>query len=191
MTLHNAKGLEFDAVFLVGLEDGIFPHSRAIDSGELDEERRLCYVGITRARRHLAITWARRRALYGPPQTQVPSRFLRELPHDALDEASPEALSGRPGAGGPTRPRADFSRIGRMGAPRGGGSGGAAGRPAWPGWGCGAAATCRPTGRRRPRTRRRGPRASGSATSSSARARSPAWTATSSSCASAGPARSG
>ncbi len=127
MTLHNAKGLEFDAVFLVGLEDGIFPHSRAIDSGELDEERRLCYVGITRARRHLAITWARRRALYGPPQTQVPSRFLRELPHDALDEASPEALSGRPGAGGPMRPRADFSRLGRMGAPRAGGASGGGG----------------------------------------------------------------
>ncbi|MGX6449110.1 ATP-dependent helicase, partial [Patulibacter sp. S7RM1-6] len=121
MTLHNAKGLEFDAVFLVGVEDGVFPHSRAIDAGELDEERRLCYVGITRARRHLAITWARRRALYGPPQTQVPSRFLRELPHDALDESSPDHLSGRPGPGLPTRPRADLSRIGRMDRPRGGG----------------------------------------------------------------------
>jgi DNA helicase-2/ATP-dependent DNA helicase PcrA len=120
MTLHNAKGLEYDAVFLVGLEDGIFPHSRAIDSGELEEERRLAYVGITRARRHLAITWARRRAMYGPPQSQVPSRFLRELPHEALDESSPEALSGQPSFGDASRGRRDFSRIGRIG---GGGTG--------------------------------------------------------------------
>jgi len=115
MTLHNAKGLEYDAVFLVGLEDGIFPHSRAIDSGELEEERRLAYVGITRARRHLAITWARRRAMYGPPQSQVPSRFLRELPHEALDDASPEAMSGQPSFGGSERGRRDFSSIGRIG----------------------------------------------------------------------------
>ncbi|WP_026912266.1 ATP-dependent helicase [Patulibacter minatonensis] len=115
MTLHNAKGLEYDAVFLVGLEDGIFPHSRAIDSGELEEERRLAYVGITRARRHLAITWARRRAMYGPPQSQVPSRFLRELPHEALDETSPEAMSGQPSFGGSERGRRDFSQIGRIG----------------------------------------------------------------------------
>jgi DNA helicase-2/ATP-dependent DNA helicase PcrA len=128
MTLHNAKGLEFDAVFLVGCEDGVFPHSRAIDAGELEEERRLAYVGITRARRHLALTWARRRALYGPPQSQVPSRFLRELPTEALDDQSPDAMSGQPGGGMPSRGRSDFSRIGRIGGPRpdaGGGSGAA------------------------------------------------------------------
>jgi DNA helicase-2/ATP-dependent DNA helicase PcrA len=120
MTLHNAKGLEYDAVFLVGLEDGIFPHSRAIDSGELEEERRLAYVGITRARRHLAITWARRRAMYGPPQSQVPSRFLRELPHEALDPTSPDSLTGQPSFGDSARGRRDFSAIGRIG--RGGSS---------------------------------------------------------------------
>ncbi len=127
MTLHNAKGLEYDAVFLVGCEDGIFPHSRAIDAGELEEERRLCYVGLTRARKHLALTWARRRALYGPPQPQVPSRFLRELPLESLDEHSPEALSG---AVQPTpRPRferdAPGARSGGIGSvARGRGTGG-------------------------------------------------------------------
>jgi DNA helicase-2/ATP-dependent DNA helicase PcrA len=119
MTLHNAKGAEYDAVFLVGCEDGIFPHSRAIDSGELEEERRLCYVGLTRARRHLALTWARRRALYGPPQQQYPSRFLRELPVEALDADSPEALTGASAAAA-TRGRGDFSRIGRIGGEGGG-----------------------------------------------------------------------
>jgi DNA helicase-2/ATP-dependent DNA helicase PcrA len=128
MTLHNAKGLEYDAVFLVGVEDGIFPHSRAIDSGELEEERRLAYVGITRARRHLAITWARRRAMYGPPQSQVPSRFLRELPAEALDDLSPEAMTGQPSFGGSERGRRDFSSIGRIGR----GSSGGASRPGGP-----------------------------------------------------------
>lgn len=123
MTLHNAKGAEYDAVFLIGCEDGIFPHSRAIDSGELEEERRLCYVGLTRARRHLALTWARRRALYGPPQAQYPSRFLRELPKDALDEASGDALTGST-ASSASRGRTDLSRIGRIGAPGRGFSGG-------------------------------------------------------------------
>jgi DNA helicase-2/ATP-dependent DNA helicase PcrA len=115
MTLHNAKGAEYDAVFLIGCEDGVFPHSRAIDSGELEEERRLCYVGLTRARRHLALTWARRRALFGPPQAQYPSRFLRELPKDALDDESGDALTGSTSAA--ARGRTDLSRIGRIGAP--------------------------------------------------------------------------
>ncbi len=124
MTLHNAKGAEYDAVFLIGCEDGVFPHSRAIDSGELEEERRLCYVGLTRARRHLALTWARRRALYGPPQQQYPSRFLRELPSEALDEESGDALTGSTSAA--ARGRSDFSGIGRLGGPRGdAGAGGA------------------------------------------------------------------
>ena len=61
MTLHNAKGLEFPIVFMIGMEDGVFPHSRAIDEGDLEEERRLAYVGITRAMRDLTLTYARRR----------------------------------------------------------------------------------------------------------------------------------
>jgi len=118
MTLHNAKGLEYDAVFLVGCEDGVFPHSRAIDAGELDEERRLAYVGVTRARRHLALTWSRRRALYGPPQPQMPSRFLRELPADVLDDLSSEATSAH--APIPTlRERPGPGSVGRIGRPAG------------------------------------------------------------------------
>jgi DNA helicase-2/ATP-dependent DNA helicase PcrA len=84
MTLHTAKGLEFPAVFLVGMEDGVFPHMRALaEPAELEEERRLCYVGITRARRHLFVSHAWRRYLWGSTQFNIPSRFLRELP-DAL-----------------------------------------------------------------------------------------------------------
>ncbi|MBI4365437.1 MAG: UvrD-helicase domain-containing protein [Deltaproteobacteria bacterium] len=81
MTMHMAKGLEFDAVFLVGLEEGLFPHSRAMDDPEdLEEERRLCYVGMTRARKHLTMTYALRRRLHGREQYNVPSRFLEEIP---------------------------------------------------------------------------------------------------------------
>ena len=65
MTLHNAKGLEYRAVFIIGCEDGVFPHSRSIDEGNLEEERRLCYVGLTRARELLTLTHARRRSLFG------------------------------------------------------------------------------------------------------------------------------
>ena len=81
MTLHNAKGLEYDTVFIVGMEDGVFPHSRALDEGEEEEERRLCYVGITRARERLYLTSARTRRLYGGhAESTMPSRFLEELP---------------------------------------------------------------------------------------------------------------
>ena len=81
MTLHNAKGLEYDTVFIIGCEDGVFPHSRALDEGEEEEERRLCYVGITRARQRLYLTSARTRRLYGGrAEAAVPSRFLDELP---------------------------------------------------------------------------------------------------------------
>lgn len=81
MTLHNAKGLEFDTVFIVGMEDGVIPHSRALDEGEEEEERRLCYVGITRARQRLYLTSARTRRLYGGrAEATMPSRFLDELP---------------------------------------------------------------------------------------------------------------
>ena len=80
MTLHNAKGLEYDTVFMIGCEDGAFPHMRALEEGGEEEERRLCYVGITRARRRLYMTWARERRLFGRAERNLPSRFIDELP---------------------------------------------------------------------------------------------------------------
>ena len=94
MTLHNAKGLEFPVVFLIGLEDGVFPHSRAIESGDLEEERRLCYVGITRARRELYLTFARTRSLYGSTDWNLPSRFIDEVPAELTDR--PERAAPKP-----------------------------------------------------------------------------------------------
>ena len=85
MTMHSAKGLEFPQVFLVGFEDGLFPGMRAIgDKEEMEEERRLCYVAITRAKKHLTITHARQRMLYGRTSAALASRFLREIPEDCL-----------------------------------------------------------------------------------------------------------
>ena len=80
MTLHNAKGLEYDTVFIVGCEEGAFPHMRALEEGGEEEERRLCYVGITRARQRLYMTWARERRLFGRAERNLPSRFVDELP---------------------------------------------------------------------------------------------------------------
>ena len=89
MTLHSAKGLEFPVVFLVGVEEGIFPHSRvAVDLAEMEEERRLCYVGITRAMRELYITNALTRTLYGQTKSNPPSRFLTEIPSEAIVEVT-------------------------------------------------------------------------------------------------------
>ena len=80
MTIHSAKGLEFDNVFIIGLEEGIFPHSNSFDSQEgLEEERRLCYVAITRARKRLWIVNAKRRILYGLDSCNPPSRFVNEI----------------------------------------------------------------------------------------------------------------
>jgi DNA helicase-2/ATP-dependent DNA helicase PcrA len=80
MTLHMSKGLEFDHVFIVGCEEGLLPHSRSYDTTEnIEEERRLLYVGITRARRHVVLSWSRVRALYGRETYQMPSGFLREI----------------------------------------------------------------------------------------------------------------
>nr|MBA3299661.1 UvrD-helicase domain-containing protein [Thermoleophilaceae bacterium] len=94
MTLHNAKGLEYDVVFMIGVEDGVFPHSRSIEAGDIEEERRLCYVGVTRARRQLYLTYARTRALYGGREWNVPSRFLGEIPPELTDaEEQPSARS--------------------------------------------------------------------------------------------------
>jgi DNA helicase-2/ATP-dependent DNA helicase PcrA len=80
MTLHNAKGLEFRAVFMIGMEETIFPHSRSIEENTLEEERRLAYVGMTRAQERLTLTHAMRRSLYGRADANLPSRFLDELP---------------------------------------------------------------------------------------------------------------
>jgi DNA helicase II / ATP-dependent DNA helicase PcrA len=86
MTLHNAKGLEFDVVFMVGMEDGVFPHYRSMgDAGQLEEERRLAYVGVTRARRRLYLTHAWGRSLFGGQSFNPPSRFLSEIPVNLLD----------------------------------------------------------------------------------------------------------
>ena len=79
MTIHSAKGLEFDVVFLIGMEEGIFPHNISLMEDGLEEERRLCYVGITRARDILYLTNAKRRMLYGKDTMNMPSRFIDEI----------------------------------------------------------------------------------------------------------------
>ncbi|MEA2844335.1 MAG: ATP-dependent helicase UvrD/PcrA [Actinomycetota bacterium] len=100
MTLHTAKGLEFDGVFLIGLEDGVFPHLRSLgEPDELEEERRLCYVGITRARRRLYLSHAWSRMLFGSTQYNPPSRFLKEIPAHLTDLVE-GSRSRRRGGGG-------------------------------------------------------------------------------------------
>jgi DNA helicase II / ATP-dependent DNA helicase PcrA len=85
MTLHNAKGLEFRAVFLIGMEEGVFPHARSLEEQGLEEERRLCYVGLTRARERLVLTHAAARSLWGSRSYNLPSRFLDELPEEEIE----------------------------------------------------------------------------------------------------------
>jgi DNA helicase-2/ATP-dependent DNA helicase PcrA len=92
MTLHNAKGLEYPVVIIIGCEEGIFPHSRSLDEGTLEEERRLAYVGMTRAMRSLTMTHARRRNVFGSAAYGLPSRFLSEIPLETVDRQG--ALSG-------------------------------------------------------------------------------------------------
>jgi len=90
MTLHAAKGLEFPIVFMVGVEQGLFPNHRAIDDpASLEEERRLCYVGITRAQEQLFLTYAQQRRLWGSREPAIPSQFLQELPQDLINHSSP------------------------------------------------------------------------------------------------------
>ena len=97
MTLHSAKGLEFDQVFLCGLEEGLFPHQRSVEEpGRLEEERRLCYVGITRARKDLTLSYAEHRRLHGTENYCMPSRFIREIPAELVDEIRPRIQVSRP-----------------------------------------------------------------------------------------------
>ena len=90
MTLHTAKGLEFPLVFLVGMEEGLFPSSMSMDEpGRVEEERRLCYVGITRAREHLMLCYAESRRHYGNENYNPPSRFINEIPAELMVEVRP------------------------------------------------------------------------------------------------------
>jgi ATP-dependent DNA helicase UvrD/PcrA len=97
MTLHSAKGLEFPLLFLCGLEDGLFPHQRSLnDTNGLEEERRLCYVGLTRARDELYLSYAEQRRLHGNDTYGTPSRFLREIPPELIEEVRPQMRVSRP-----------------------------------------------------------------------------------------------
>lgn len=97
MTLHAAKGLEFPLVFMCGMEEGLFPHQLSLEEpGRLEEERRLCYVGITRAKQQLYLTYAEKRRLHGQEVYPVPSRFLREIPAHLIHEVRPRASITRP-----------------------------------------------------------------------------------------------
>ncbi len=97
MTLHSAKGLEFPLVFLCGLEDGLFPHQRSLaDADGLEEERRLCYVGLTRAQKQIYLTYAERRRLHGTDNYGTPSRFIQEIPQELLEEVRPALSVSRP-----------------------------------------------------------------------------------------------
>ncbi|MBD8881165.1 ATP-dependent DNA helicase [Rhodanobacter sp. 7MK24] len=104
MTLHSAKGLEFPLVFLVGLEEGLFPSQRSTeDEGRLEEERRLAYVGITRARERLVVSYAESRRMHGTEMLARPSRFLAEMPAELIDEVRPRVQVSRPLYAGASR----------------------------------------------------------------------------------------
>lgn len=119
MTLHNAKGLEFPVVFITGMEEGLFPHSRSLDEARLEEERRLCYVGLTRARERLYLSHARSRTLHGAGGFRVPSRFLSELPPRLL-EFRGSSFGATAGKEGRTAGRRYLSDDRRFGAPTSG-----------------------------------------------------------------------
>jgi DNA helicase-2/ATP-dependent DNA helicase PcrA len=115
MTLHNAKGLEYRAVFMLGVEEGIFPHSRSIEENDVEEERRLCYVGMTRAKERLTMLHAARRSLYGRSDANLPSRFLDELPAEGVERERlrPTSWSGYnvPAASRQVTPRAEMPSL--------------------------------------------------------------------------------
>jgi DNA helicase-2/ATP-dependent DNA helicase PcrA len=116
MTLHSAKGLEFELLFLCGMEDGLFPHQRSLnDAAGLEEERRLCYVGLTRAKRELYVTHAEQRRLHGEERFSVPSRFLREIPAELIEEVRPAMVVSRPvyRRAAPAEPIAGGVRLGQ------------------------------------------------------------------------------
>src|SRR5258708_22563879 len=97
MSMHAAKGLEFPVVFIAGMEDGLFPHSRSVeDKDELEEERRLFYVGMTRAERRLFLTSAAPRRVFGEDQATEPSRFIDEVPAELVDRIAPAFRSALP-----------------------------------------------------------------------------------------------
>ena len=96
MTLHSAKGLEFPVVYLVGMEQGLFPHQRSLDDGDVAEERRLCYVGLTRARERLFLSHAEIRRIHGSEHIAPPSQFLRDIPAECISETRPRASIIRP-----------------------------------------------------------------------------------------------
>jgi DNA helicase-2/ATP-dependent DNA helicase PcrA len=120
MTMHSAKGLEFPLVFLCGMEDGLFPHQRSVaDPNGLEEERRLCYVGMTRAKLSLYVTYAEQRRLHGMDNYTQPSRFIAEIPEEFVEEVRPKVhvsrpVSGARRSGGSTRPGAELGiRLGQ------------------------------------------------------------------------------
>lgn len=116
MTLHNAKGLEYQHVFIIGMEEGTFPHARSLDEQNLEEERRLCYVGITRAMESLTLSYAKLRSSWGEREYQMPSRFLSEIPEEYKSGMLPAASNAR-GVGdwGALNQRGEPERIGSAG----------------------------------------------------------------------------
>jgi DNA helicase-2/ATP-dependent DNA helicase PcrA len=114
MTLHNAKGLEFGAVFMIGMEEGIFPHARSVEEQGIEEERRLAYVGMTRAKEKLTLTHASSRSLWGSRAYNLPSRFIDELPEGEVvrERLRPSSWSdyGRPAASA-VKPREDVPSL--------------------------------------------------------------------------------
>jgi DNA helicase-2/ATP-dependent DNA helicase PcrA len=117
MTLHSAKGLEFDHVFLPGWEEGVFPHQRALDEtglSGLEEERRLAYVGLTRARKRAWVSYAANRRIHNQWQSLIPSRFVDELPKDAIDRIVDPGLYGA-GRGGEDADEWPRGRLGETG----------------------------------------------------------------------------
>jgi DNA helicase-2/ATP-dependent DNA helicase PcrA len=111
MTLHSAKGLEFPLVFMAGMEDGLFPHQRSVEdaAGRLEEERRLCYVGMTRAKERLVLSYAEVRRMHGSDSYCRPSRFIDEMPAELIEEIRPRMSEHRPYV--PARPAAPPGRV--------------------------------------------------------------------------------